>query len=469
MKRILSSILSTVPIICLLTTSAQASYNNANIRSQADLNSALEELADIRDLINNEKIPLLKTVTQLEETVRKRQNQVDRLLRLRDNSDMDLNRLRDQVKGLRDQNDYAASLLDEFVRTFETRIDFSETQLYDKTTQEARLILDDSDATQADHFKKQLEVIEIAIERLKHLVGGYTFDGIALDPNGTIIEGTFASFGPAVYFNAKDTSLQGISVTKLNAAEATIAAPGQKFNRGIQDFVENNDGQIPIDPTLGKALKITKGNDSLLEHLAKGGSVGAIIITLGFVCLLIGSFKVYEIANFKTPALNDVKKILASIEAGKPSDAQDLASNLPGVGGELLGLGVQNYKTKQANLEEILYEKIISSQPSLERFLPFMALTAAAAPLLGLLGTVTGMIKTFNLITIFGTGDAKSLSSGISEALVTTELGLCVAIPSLILHGLLSRKAKQKIGDLEQLSISFINGVTQIKNPRNQS
>ena len=71
MKRILSSILSTVPIICLLTTSAQASYNNANIRAQADLNSALEELADIRDLINNEKIPLLKTVTQLEETVRK--------------------------------------------------------------------------------------------------------------------------------------------------------------------------------------------------------------------------------------------------------------------------------------------------------------------------------------------------------------------------------------------------------------
>ena len=96
-----------------------------------------------------------------------------------------------------------------------------------------------------------------------------------------------------------------------------------------------------------------------------------------------------------------------------------------------------------------------------------MALTAAAAPLLGLLGTVTGMIKTFNLITIFGTGDAKSLSSGISEALVTTELGLVVAIPSLILHGLLSRMAKQKVGDLEQVSVSFINGVTGVKNTEN--
>ena len=74
-------------------------------------------------------------------------------------------------------------------------------------------------------------------------------------------------------------------------------------------------------------------------------------------------------------------------------------------------------------------------RPTLERFLPFLAITAAAAPLLGLLGTVIGMIKTFQLITIFGTGDAKSLSSGISEALVTTALGLSVAIPILILHG----------------------------------
>ena len=125
---------------------------------------------------------------------------------------------------------------------------------------------------------------------------------------------------------------------------------------------------------------------------------------------------------------------------------------------------MDNYKVKSTNLEEILFEKILSAQPTLERFLPFMALTAASAPLLGLLGTVTGMIKTFTLITIFGTGDAKSLSSGISEALVTTELGLIVAIPSLILHGLLSRMAKQKVGDLEQISVSFINGITGIKN-----
>ena len=105
-------------------------------------------------------------------------------------------------------------------------------------------------------------------------------------------------------------------------------------------------------------------------------------------------------------------------------------------------------------------------RPKLERFLPFIALTAAAAPLLGLLGTVTGMIDTFNLITIFGTGDAKSLSSGISEALITTALGLIVAIPALILHGLLSRMARKKIDEMEQTAVSFINGVIAIRNKK---
>ena len=73
------------------------------------------------------------------------------------------------------------------------------------------------------------------------------------------------------------------------------------------------------------------------------------------------------------------------------------------------------------------------------------------------------MIKTFQLITVFGTGDAKSLSSGISEALVTTALGLIVAIPTLILHGALSRMAKRKIGLLEQLSVAFVNGLESIR------
>lgn len=432
----------------------QAASDQANV----DLKSALTELTEVRESIAAEKIPLIREVSALEDDVRQKSAELSRLRRLRDNSDLGLNRLREQVEAIKTQNEYAGSLLDEFVRSFETRIDYSETQLYAEAAEEARLALDDSNMSDAERFEKQIDVIGVALNRLEQLVGGYTFEGRALAPEGQIEDGTFAVFGPTVYFASKQSGLTGVTYNKLNAAEAAIAVPGD-FSTGIRQFIETGEGTVPADATLGKALKIQKSNDSIAEHLAKGGSVGAVIIALGVVCLLLGLLKIKEITAFKTPKPEDVQQVLRHIERGDMVNAKTAATAVPGAGGTLLSTGVANADEKRGTLEEILYEKILAARPKLERFLPFIALTAAAAPLLGLLGTVTGMIKTFNLITIFGTGDAKSLSSGISEALVTTELGLIVAIPALILHGLLSRIARQKIGDMEQTAVGFINGV----------
>jgi biopolymer transport protein ExbB len=159
----------------------------------------------------------------------------------------------------------------------------------------------------------------------------------------------------------------------------------------------------------------------------------------------------------------EVDGVLTELAEGSLDGALKKAREIKGVAGEMLLIGAENAHEKRALLEEMLFERILRVRPTLERFLPFLAITAAAAPLLGLLGTVIGMIKTFQLITIFGTGDAKSLSSGISEALVTTALGLCVAIPTLILHGALARMARHKIGLLEQISVAFVNGVSSLR------
>ena len=101
-----------------------------------------------------------------------------------------------------------------------------------------------------------------------------------------------------------------------------------------------------------------------------------------------------------------------------------------------------------------------STQPCWSGFHPGR-LTAATAPLLGLLGTVTGIIKTFKLMEVFGAGDPKPLISGISEALITTELGLVLAIPALIAHALLSRRVAGVLARLEKLSIAFVNGLSR--------
>jgi biopolymer transport protein ExbB len=465
MQTTAKSIFAAISLLALPFGLAQAqSFNSASDQASSDLKSALTELAETRAEIATEKIPLIREVSSLEDKVKQKADELNRLRRLRDNSDLGLNRLRDQVEAMNAQNEYAAGLLDEFVRSFETRIDYSEVQLYSAAAEEARLALDDSDMSQAERFNKQIAVIGVALDRLEKLTGGYTFPGKALSPTGEIEEGTFAAFGPSVYFASSQSDLAGTTFNKLNAAEAAIAVPGEMFSTGIRAFIESGEGTIPADATLGKALKIVEGNDSIAEHLAKGGSVGIVIISLGVVCLLLGAFKVIEVTAFKTPKPEDVQKIIGQIEQGELAEARNTAASIPGKGGALLIKGVEFADEKRGTLEEILYEKILAVRPKLERFLPFIALTAAAAPLLGLLGTVTGMIKTFNLITIFGTGDAKSLSSGISEALVTTELGLVVAIPALIIHGLLSRMARQKIGDMEQTAVGFINGVIGARN-----
>jgi cytochrome bd-type quinol oxidase subunit 1 len=108
-----------------------------------------------------------------------------------------------------------------------------------------------------------------------------------------------------------------------------------------------------------------------------------------------------------------------------------------------------------------MYEVMLTRRLKLERMLPFISICAASAPLLGLLGTVTGIINTFKLITVFGSGDVKTLSGGISEALITTECGLIVAIPSLLLHAFLSRKARGIISSMETASVAFVNQVSR--------
>jgi len=433
------------------------SFNAASEKANSDLRASLAELAQVRSAIAAEKIPLMTSVSSLEDEVIRKKEELDRLRRLRDNSDLGLNRLREQVESMEEQNEYAAGLLDEFVRSFETRIDYSETQLYAQATEDARLALDDADMAQSQRFEKQLDVIGVALDRLGQLTGGYTFEGRGLAPNGDIEEGTYAVFGPTVYFASKQSELTGLTYNKLNAAVAAIADPGAEHANGIREFVEAGEGTIPADATLGKAMKMVEGNDSVAEHLAKGGSVGVVIIGLGLVCLLLGLFKFFEVSNFNAPKPEALQTVLGHIQSGDVANAKTAAA-ADSTG--LLAAGVENVNQRRGTLEEILYERILAVRPRLERFLPFIALTAAAAPLLGLLGTVTGMIKTFNLITIFGTGDAKSLSSGISEALVTTELGLIVAIPALIIHGLLARMARQKIGEMEQSAVGFVNGVS---------
>ena len=191
------------------------------------------------------------------------------------------------------------------------------------------------------------------------------------------------------------------------------------------------------------------------------------ILGLFTLAIVIAIFKAMELFRVKAANAKDIEVILDHLRNGDNDGALAYAKSVGGPAGDMLCVAVENADQDREVIEEVLYESIIKTQPKLERFLAFIAVVAATAPLLGLLGTVTGMIRTFKLITIVGTGDARSLSSGISEALITTKWGLIVAIPTLIMHALLNRKAKGVIGSMEQAAVTFINGVADLRGESN--
>jgi biopolymer transport protein ExbB/TolQ len=139
------------------------------------------------------------------------------------------------------------------------------------------------------------------------------------------------------------------------------------------------------------------------------------------------------------------------------TEAETNAEKIRGPVGKMIRGAVAHMNEPNELVEEVMYEHILMTRMRLNKGLPFVAVCASSAPLLGLLGTVTGIINTFKLITAFGSGDVKMLSGGISEALVTTEFGLIVAIPSLLFHTFLNRRAKSLIDRMEKVAVSVMN------------
>ncbi len=431
--------------------------------ADADLKAALGELSDLRSQIAQEKIPLSKEISDLEDQVLERQREYDRLLRSRDSRTLDLDQLKKQVESMSKSNEYIAGLLNEYVRNLEAQMPISEYTKYEDMLNAAKFAPTNPNLDQEGKLAAQIQAVDVAITRMGELIGGYTFAGEALSNQGVLEQGTFLVLGPTVFFASNDGLVVGQAETQVNTADPIVIQLPAQFNTGLAQLIQEGEGTLPADTTLGKAIKVERSSDSIAEHIEKGGSVGYVIIALGVVAILMGLFKVVEIMSFKTASVQDVQDTLDLLAEGKPEEAEARANQVKGAVGDMLACGAVHAKEKRGVIEELMYERILKCRPNLERFLPFIALIAAAAPLLGLLGTVIGMISTFNLITIFGTGDAQSLSKGISVALVTTEFGLIVAIPALLLHGALSRFAKRKLSEMEQAAIAFLNGLSLIK------
>jgi biopolymer transport protein ExbB len=219
--------------------------------------------------------------------------------------------------------------------------------------------------------------------------------------------------------------------------------PVDRLRSLITDFEATTDGSlmpVVVDPTRGAIMALLVQAPDLEERIKQGGWIGFIILGLGAIGLLLA------IQRFI---------FLGIAGRGIAQQQKQTAPSLKNPLGRILSVssaGMQDVETLSLKLDEAILREI----PKIERGLITLAMLAAIAPMLGLLGTVSGMIETFQSITLFGTGDPKLMSGGISQALVTTELGLAVAIPLLLIHSAISSKSNRLVQILDEESAAIV-------------
>ncbi len=220
--------------------------------------------------------------------------------------------------------------------------------------------------------------------------------------------------------------------------------PAARYTSRAEDLANATSGlhSFSVDPTRGQLLGLLVQSPSLMERIAQGQEVGYTIIVLGLIGLVIAIWRLLS---------------LTATSAAVRSQSKNL--NNPGNNplGRVLKVAHDSPNVDVESLELKLGEAILKETPKFNAMLPFLKIIAVVAPLLGLLGTVTGMIITFQAITLYGAGDPKLMAGGISTALVTTVLGLVVAIPMVFLHTLVAGRAKRLTQILQEEAAGMLS------------
>jgi len=247
---------------------------------------------------------------------------------------------------------------------------------------------------------------------------------------------------------------------------ALAELPPRSVRRSLDRYLAGESDLVPIDMSGGAALRqLTQGTD-FLEQVRQGGPIIWPIFLIAFAGLVIVVTKIVYLNRMH----GNTDRIMGEVnELAAKGDWKACERIVAGHQGKkwpvvrVIRAGLEARDDSRETLESVLQEAILHELPQVQKGIAMLAVLGAVAPLLGLLGTVTGMIDTFRVITLFGTSDPKLMSGGISEALVTTELGLAVAIPIMLLHTYLSRKSDHLIGDMEAKAVQLTNIIDKQK------
>jgi biopolymer transport protein ExbB len=234
---------------------------------------------------------------------------------------------------------------------------------------------------------------------------------------------------------------------EYDSGEQSIAEllrqPDGRYTSTTGDMMDADGGVVDfgVDVTKGGILGLLVESPTIKDRIEQGGIVGYCIIALGIIGLIIAVLRWFALSTAS-------RKVSAQLKREAASTDNPL--------GRVLAAYESNKGADTETIELKLSEAALKEMPALTKGLLFIKVVAAVAPLMGLLGTVTGMIKTFQVITLYGAGDPKMMAGGISQALMTTVLGLCVAIPMVLLHTVVSGQSRKIVNILQSQSAGLV-------------
>ena len=407
-----------------------ASSDDAKQSILSDIKTAQRTLSKTQNSISKEQATLAKQIFTKQQSLSKLREQAAVNRRLADENTLSLDQLQTRLDTWQQQQQYQLNLLSRFVRQNTSNSASSNESANSQNELLSRVVslINNQEQALYPQLKKQSVVLS----------------------NGELSQANTLQVGPVAWFSTQTPKLMGLLNLddESNALKVALVQSTSDDNPLDNTLKQNGVGStlLTFDPSLTHLVTSQAQQESPLEHLEKGGLWAIPIILFACFALTIALLKAAQLLRLSKIKMHSQMQLQQLFKA-------ENSSEFAGMQQQLFNLTLQSEKGQVR--DDQLFNQLIHDKHKLDNFIGAIAVTAAVAPLLGLLGTVSGMIETFKMMTLFGSGDPEVVSGDIAQALITTELGLVVAIPALVLNALLSRKAKAYYSQLEGFALQL--------------
>ena len=419
-------------LLAALPTATRAAFlDEAGAAARHDLDASLQALSAQRETIAAEKIPLVRDLDRLENGLADLRREQEKTRRAVDLRSLELNNRKTELKQRQDEATYIGSLLDEYARTFEGRVHASEAERYAAALETALQAPLNKDLAPAQKFDRQFALVAASADRLDGLIGGTRFAGSAVDPQGTLDKGRFALIGPVALFASDDGKTAGFALPQPGASRPVVR-PLPESGAGVQvaGLIATGAGTLPLDPTLGNALKALIARGTLWGYFKKGGPImwPLLLVSLLSVSVLFERIVFLSVEKRRRQP-QVVEDIMGSLERGDVDAALQSGRSSRDFVARCLTYALVH---RGKSLTDALSRASANELVRFTRGISLLDTIVTMAPLLGLLGTVTGMISAFGMLGGSELSAPTAITGGIAEALIATTFGLGIAVTTLI-------------------------------------